>query len=154
MDSDAWLTRKVKAALTFHRNVNANATQVTTKDGTVRLSGKAISIAQKELTTEYARDVEGVKDVENDMSVAETVESPDRTIIEKIDDASITAQIKLSLLAHRSTSAVKTDIKTVDGVVTVNGMAKNAAERSLVTKLVNDINGVSNVVNHMTIKSE
>lgn len=153
-DTDAWLTRKVKSALILHRSVNASATQVTTKDGNVHLAGKASSIAQKELTTEYARDVEGVKNVENEMTVAEAPATPDRTILEKIDDSSITAQIKLSLLTHRSTSALKTEIKTVDGVVTVGGMAQNASERSLVTKLVSDVHGVSSVVNKMAVKSE
>jgi osmotically-inducible protein OsmY len=70
---------------------------------------------------------------------------------EKIDDASITAQVKSSLLAHRSTSAIKTRINTADGVVTITGVAKNAAEKSLVSKLANDIEGVISVTNDMTI---
>ena len=37
-------------------------------------------------------------------------------------------------------------------MVTVNGIAKNAAEKSLVTKLVTDINGVISVINNMTIE--
>ena len=49
---------------------------------------------------------------------------------EKIDDASITAQVKSSLLSHRSTSAIKTKVQTTDGVVTVSGIAKNEAEKS------------------------
>ena len=71
---------------------------------------------------------------------------------EKIDDASITAQVKSSLLSHRSTSAIKTKVSTTDGVVTVSGIAKNAAEKTLVTKLATDINGVTSVVNNMTIE--
>jgi len=85
------------------------------------------------------------------MTIAKTPAKPDETTGEKIDDASITAQVKLSLMSHRSTSAVKTKVQTVDGVVTVSGVAKNAAEKSLVTKLVTDINGVSSVINNMTI---
>jgi osmotically-inducible protein OsmY len=42
-------------------------------------------------------------------------------------------------------------VQTSDGVVTVTGIAKNAAEKSLVTKLATDINGVNSVVNNMTI---
>jgi hyperosmotically inducible periplasmic protein len=124
---------------------------VNVKDGIVTLSGEASSQAQKELTAEYAKDVEGVKEVKNEMTVAKTPAQPDQTIGEKIDDASITAQVKSSLLAHRSTSAVKTKVETTDGVVTVSGIAKNAAEKSLVTKLVTDINGVNKVINNMTI---
>ena len=85
------------------------------------------------------------------MTVATNPAKPDETLGEKIDDASITAQVKASLLSHHSTSALKTKVETTDGVVTLGGIAKNAAEKSLVTKLASDINGVSSVVNNMTI---
>jgi osmotically-inducible protein OsmY len=148
--SDAWICTKVKSTLLFHRHVSAGTT-VYVKDGIVTLQGEAGSLAQKELTTEYARDIDNVKEVKNDMTIARTPPVPDSTAGEKIDDASITAQVKSSLLAHRSTSALHTKVSTVDGVVTLTGIAQNAAEKSLVTKLVGDINGVASVVNNMTI---
>ncbi len=149
--SDGWLGTKVKTALLFHRNVRATKTDVNVKDGIVTLSGEASSLAQKELTTEYAQDVEGVKAVKNEMTIAKTPGEPVETIGEKIDDASITAQVKMSLMSHRSTSALKTKVATTDGVVTLSGTAKNAAEKSLVTKLVTGIDGVNSVINNMTI---
>lgn len=151
--SDGWLSTKVKTTLLFHRNVRATKTDVAVKDGIVTLSGEASSLAQKELTTEYATDVEGVKEVINEMTIARTPAQPEQTIGEKIDDASITAQIKSSLRSHYSTSALKTRVETMDGVVTIGGVAKNHAEKSLVTKLINDIDGVTSVVNNMTIPS-
>jgi hyperosmotically inducible periplasmic protein len=149
--SDAWIGLKVETALLFHRNVRATKTDVNVKDGIVTLSGEASSIAQKELTTKYAKDIDNVKEVKNEMTVAESPAKPDQTAGEKIDDASITAQVKASLRSHRSTSALKTKVETTDGVVTLTGIAKNAAEKSLVTKLANDVSGVSSVVNEMTI---
>src|SRR6185503_6953876 len=147
-----WIGLKVKSALLYHRNVRATKTDVTVTDGVVTLSGEASSMAQKELTTEYAKDVEGVKEVKNQMTIAKNPAKPVETIGETIDDASITAQVKASLLSHRSTSALKTKVETTDGVVTVSGTARNAAEKSLVTKLVTDIEGVTSVVNNMTIE--
>jgi hyperosmotically inducible periplasmic protein len=149
--SDKWIGVKVKTALLFHRNVSATGTDVYVKDGVVTLQGEASSLAQKDLTTEYARDVDNVKEVKNEMTIAKTPAVPAETVGEKIDDASITAQVKSSLLSHRSTSALRTKVETTEGVVTVSGVAKNAAEKSLVTKLVSDINGVNSVVNNMTI---
>ncbi len=149
--SDGWIATKVKTALLFHRNVSSSKTEVNVQDGIVTLKGEATSLAQKELTTEYAKDVEGVKDVKNDMTVAKTPAKAGESFAEMIDDASITAQVKSSLMSHRSTSALKTKVETKDGVVTVSGVAKNAAEKSLVTKLVNDISGVNSVINNMTI---
>lgn len=151
--SDSWVGLKVKSTLLFHRNVRATKTDVNVKDGIVILSGEASSMAQKELTTEYAKDVKGVKEVKNEMTVVKITAKPEETAGEKIDDASITAQVKMSLLSHHSTSALKTKVQTTDGVVTLRGLAKNEAEKALVTKLVTDINGVSSVVNNMTIEA-
>ena len=86
------------------------------------------------------------------MTVVTVPAKDDRTTGEKIDDASITAQVKSTLMSHRSTSALKTKVNTMEGVVTVSGIAKNAAEKSLVTKLITDIEGVNSVVNNMTIE--
>jgi hyperosmotically inducible protein len=149
-NSDAWLTMKVKTMLLFHRNVTA-MTEINTKDGIVTLRGEAISQAQKDLTTEYAKDVEGVKDVKNEITVTKTPKKT-RTAGEKIDDSSITAQVKMTLLYHRSTSALKTSVTTKKGVVTLSGKAKNAAEKDLATKFANDVNGVKEVKNRMTIE--
>ena len=103
------------------------------------------------MTTEYAKDVEGVKDVNNEMTVTKTSKKK-RTVGEKIDDASITAQVKMTLLFHRSTSALNTKVETKRGVVTLHGKASNAAELTLAIKLANDVHGVKRVTNRMTIE--
>ena len=151
-NSDTWVSMKVKTALVFHRNVNAHKTEVSVKEGIVTLKGEAASQAQKDLTTEFAKDIDGVKSVNNEMTVAANPEKPAETMGEKIDDASVTAQVKMTLLSHRSTGVLRTKVSTSDGVVTLGGTAKNAAEKDLVTKLVTDINGVKSVVNNMTIE--
>ena len=150
-NSDAWLTAKVKTTLLFHSSVSGIKTGVSVKDGIATLQGEATSQAQMDLTTEYARDVEGIKDVKNEMTLSKTAKKTHRTSGEKIDDASITAQVKMALLFHRSTSAISTKVKTKHGVVTLSGKAANAAEKDLVTKLVNDVKGVKSVKNHMTV---
>jgi osmotically-inducible protein OsmY len=146
--SDTWISMKVKTALVFHRNVNAQKTEVYVKDGIVTLKGVAANQAQKDLTAEFAKDVGGVKGVNNEMTVAANPETPSETMGENIDDASITAQVKMTLLLHGSTSVLRTKVETNDGVVTLAGQARNAAEKDLVT----DINGVKSVVNNMTIE--
>ena len=151
-NSDAWLEEKVKAALLFHRSVSADNTEIDVKDAIVTLRGHATSQAQKELTAEYAKDIDGVEDVKNEMTVSEQAPKTHRTVIEKIDDASITAQVKMALWVHRSTSVANTKVETKHGVVTLSGKAKNVAEKDLVTKLVGDIKGVNNIKNRMTIE--
>ena len=148
--SDAWITAKVKTIFLFHKNVSA-MTEVSTQDGIVTLKGKAENEAQKELTTEYAKDVEGVKGVNNEMTGG-AIAKKKQTVGEKIDDASITAQVKMTLLYHHSTSALNTKVKTKRGVVALSGKAKNAAEKDLAAKYANDVNCVKSVNIRMTIE--
>jgi hyperosmotically inducible protein len=152
VNSDAWLREKVRITLLFRRSVSAVGTQVDVKDGIVTLRGNADSLAQKELTTEYAKDVDGIKSVNNEMTVSMTSNTAKAKVGAKIDDASITALVKMTLLFHRSTSALNTKVETKSGVVTMYGKARNQAEKDLVDKLVNDINGVTSVNNRMTIE--
>ncbi len=151
-NSDTWVGMKVKTALMFHANVNAFKTKVDVKEGIVTLTGEAASQAQKDLTTEYAKDIVGVKGVKNEMTVILSTVKTNQTVGEKIDDASITAQVRWLLLSHESTSMLNTKVATTDGIVRVSGEAKNAAEKALVTKLVTGINGVERVVNNMTVR--
>ena len=150
-NSDVWLRDKVKVTLLFHRSVSSGTTTVDVKDGIVTLRGEAANQAQKGLTSEYAKEVEGVNGVKNEMTLTTTPEKT-RTVGEKIDDASITAQVKLTLLYHRTTSAINTKVETKYGVVTLYGKAGSAAESNLATKLANDVDGVKEVNNRMTIE--
>ena len=149
--SDAWISTKVKTTLLFHRSVSA-LTEVNTKDGIVTLKGDADNQAQKDLTTEYAKDVDGVKDVQNEMTVSKPAKKTHNTVGEKIDDASITALVKMPLLSHRSTSALHTKVETKHGVVTVSGAAGDTAKKDLVSKILNDVKGVKSVKNQMIIE--
>ena len=146
--SDGWMALKIRSRLLVKANVSAASTKVDVKDGHALLTGTADNTAQKELTGIYAGEIDGVKTVKNEIVVTDKP-----TMAEKMDDASITSQVKFALLTHKSTSAVKTKIVTADGIVLVTGEASSDAERSLVTKLAKDVRGVNSVTNKMTVKS-
>jgi hyperosmotically inducible protein len=85
--SDGWISMKVKTVLTFHKNVSATATEVHTQNGVVTLSGNASSEAQKQLTSEYAKDVEGVTEVRNNLTVNKSAKPVSATMGAKVDDS-------------------------------------------------------------------
>ncbi len=145
-NSDTWIRMKVQTSLVFHTQVSASKTEVYVTDGVVTLKGIATSAARRALTSEYAKKVEGVKRVINDMKLTKP-----ETMGEKMDDASISAQVKMTLVFHSSTSAIRTSVTTKEGVVTVSGKAQNAAEIDLVTKLAEDVDGVLDVINTMSV---
>jgi osmotically-inducible protein OsmY len=135
-------------------------TEVATKNGIVTLQGEADNQAQLELTSEHVKDVEGVKDVENKMVVANKPgKSAEKSMGDKvedvgeaIDDASVTGLVKMTLLYHRSTSGLRTKVETNNGQVTLSGKAGSAAEKDLAAKYAQDVNGVKDVVNNITIE--
>ena len=149
--SDAWMAFKIRSRLLVKGNVSATSTKVSVTDGVVTLSGPADNLAQKELTAAYAKDIDGVKSVTNDITVLDKPTTSE-TVGETIDDASITSQVKYALLSHKSTSALKTKVTTTNGVVRVTGDASSDAEKSLVTKLASDVRGTKSVTNDMTVK--
>jgi osmotically-inducible protein OsmY len=151
-NSDIWIQMTVKNMLMLHRNLDIDNTQIDVKDGLVTLHGEVGSQAEKGLIAEYIKDVEGVKDVDNKMTVATAPKTIPRTVEEFIDDASIKSQIKLALLFHRGTNPFRANINVKRGVVTVSGMAKNAAEKELVSKRIADVHGVKRIHNRMTIE--
>ena len=81
---------------------------------------------RKTLTEEYARDISGVKNVQNEMTGKAPAGSP-QTLGEKIDDASVTAQIKATLLWHRATNLRNIKVETKDSVVTLTGVVQNTS---------------------------
>jgi hyperosmotically inducible protein len=149
--SDAWMALKIRSRLLVKANVSAGNTKVDVTDGNVLLTGTADNNAQKDLTEAYAKDIDGVKTVRNEIIVLKRAGT--ETIGETIDDASITSQVKYALLSHKSTSALKTKVTTTDGVVRVSGVADSDAEKSLVTKVVSDVRGTKSVTNDMTVRN-
>lgn len=150
--SDAWLAQRVRGTLLLHRSVSYPNTNVSVTNGIVTLKGKASSEAQKQLSSEYASDVMGVKSVDNQMTIEPKAVISDRTRGQEIDDASITTQVKMSLKYHHGTDGDETKVSTHKGVVTLLGTAKNQAEIDLATKRVGDVHGVKSVENKMTIE--
>jgi osmotically-inducible protein OsmY len=151
--SDAWIALKVRSSLLFHSNVSAADTKVDVTNGTVLLTGTVDNAAQKDLTETYAKDIEGVQSVNNQLVIRENPAADSSSASVTMDDASITSEVKYSLLTHRSTSAIKTKVTTKDGVVMISGDASSDAEKDLVSKLASSIRGVRSVDNEMVVRT-
>jgi len=73
--------------------------------------------------------------------------------VQKIDDATITSKVNAALAADKDLSAVKIDVDTKDGVVTLTGPAPTPEAASKATKLAKDVKGVTSVKNNLTVKA-
>jgi hyperosmotically inducible periplasmic protein len=71
----------------------------------------------------------------------------------KVDDASITAKVNASLAKDKDLSAVKIDVDTQNGVVTLSGPAPTATAKERASQIARNVKGVSSVNNQLTIKA-
>jgi hyperosmotically inducible periplasmic protein len=72
---------------------------------------------------------------------------------EKVDDATITAKVNASLARDKDLSAIRIDVDTQDGVVTLSGLAPSASAKEHASEVAHKVAGVHSVNNQLTIKS-
>ena len=73
----------------------------------------------------------------------------DRTSVQNIDDAAITTTVKAKLAADQARTLTGVDVKTVSGVVYLNGTVLDAAARQRAADLAREVDGVGLVVNNL-----
>lgn len=76
-----------------------------------------------------------------------------KSIGAKIDDAAITASISADLAKDPDLSAIKINVDTKNGVVTLNGPAPTAAAKDKATTIAKAVKGVSAVDNKLVVKA-
>jgi osmotically-inducible protein OsmY len=75
-----------------------------------------------------------------------------KSVGETVDDATITARVKTSLLSDSDVAGLKIDVDTFKGVVTLSGAVKTAAERDKAIALTRKIGGVTDVKSTLQIQ--
>ena len=70
-----------------------------------------------------------------------------------VGDAAITGSVKTALIAEPNLSALKIDVDTVNGVVTLNGTVENADQKARAIAIAQGVTGVSSVKDNLTMKS-
>ena len=156
--SDVVISTKVKAKLAGDEAVQAYKIDVDTKDGQVTLTGNIDSHQAHERAIQLAKETKGVKNVVDMISVktASTEgDAPDvdRTLGERIDDATITARVKTKLLDDPQVRGLKLDVDTREGVVFLTGKVRSEGEKEAAIQLTKGIKGVRDVQANITISS-
>lgn len=75
----------------------------------------------------------------------------DRTMGQRVDDATITAAVKAKLSADRPKNLVNVDVDTKHGVVHLQGMVTTEDAKSEAERLARATNGVKDVKNDLTV---
>jgi len=71
----------------------------------------------------------------------------------KMGDAAITGSVKTALIAEPNLSALKIDVDTMNGVVTLTGTVDNNDQKSRAVSIAQGVSGVSSVKDNLTTKT-
>lgn len=74
-----------------------------------------------------------------------------KTAGQNIDDATITASVKSTLVADKVSNLTRVDVDTNDGVVHLNGTVESAEQRLRAEELARRVKGVKNVINNLQV---
>ena len=149
--NDATTTATVKSKLLWNRNTEGLDINVTTRDGVVTLEGRTDSEASSELAERLARNTDGVRQVDNKLSVSAEGGTADRARAQAnqaggaISDAWITSKVKSSFLFSSNLDGLDISVETKNGQVTLSGQVANDAEKSLAVETAENIRGVRGV---------
>lgn len=148
---DAWLDGKAETVLLMNTSLNSFDINTDVNQGTVILSGKVASEIDKELAEELVEGIDGVKMVENELSVINDKSNSDNSLVGSMTDAKVTTVLKSRYMFESEVSAVDINIDTKDGVVTLNGQVASAAESDLAEAIARKTDDVKRVVNNLEV---
>jgi len=82
----------------------------------------------------------------------QAVKDASSTVAGKVDDAAITASVSAGLAKDPDLSAIKINVDTKGGMVTLNGPAPSAAAKARAEAIAKGVEGVSSVDNRLEVK--
>ena len=85
--------------------------------------------------------------------LGESAKQAANAAMDKVDDATITAQVSAGLAKDPDLSAVKINVDTKNGAVTLNGPAPNLAAKDRAQTIAKSIKGVTSVTNLLVISA-
>lgn len=145
---DTVVTTKVKSALFADPDIKSFDLKVETRKGAVQLSGFVDNQAQIDRAITATRAVEGVKSVENNISL----KGARATVGNEVDDSIITTKVKSALLGDPNVKSFDIAVVTRKGAVQLSGFVDSQAQIDQAIAIAHKIDGVKSVANEMSIK--
>ena len=118
-------------------------------EGRVMITGVVPAQADRDTAAELAWQVEGVREVLNELQVAQPGDAGSF-----VKDASITAQLRFKMLSDRDIHAINFNLTTVNAIVYLFGIARSEAEHENLVNHARNVKGVKKVISHVLLKDD
>ena len=145
---DSVVSTRVKSALLADPDIKGFDFKIATSKGEVQMSGFVDNQSQLERALVVAHAVEGVKSVDNKVSL----KGAPTTIGNKVNDSIVTTQVKAALLADANIKTLDIAAVTRQGVVQLSGFVNNQTQMDRAIEVARGIQGVNSVSNEMSLK--
>ncbi|NAW59025.1 MULTISPECIES: BON domain-containing protein [unclassified Vibrio] len=150
---DGWIDGKAEATLLFNGNLNSFDINTDVKQGVVYLTGNVDSDVDKRLAGELVRNIDGVKKVDNQLTVMdEKQQSSD--LKQDLVDSKIATVVKTSLLLEPDVNGSDINVDVEQGVVTLKGEVESDAMRQLALLLAKHTDDVKKVDDQLNVVTQ
>jgi hyperosmotically inducible protein len=149
---DAWIDGKAETTLLLNANLNSFDINTDVHDGNVTLTGKVNSSVDKSLAGELIKSLDGVKDVNNELSVMKQHSDKDsKDLSDSLTDSKVATVVKTRLLFSADVSGTDINVDVAHGVVTLKGTVSSDAERDLALTIAKNTDDVKDVVDELRV---
>lgn len=153
---DGWITAKIQSQYFLDAEVKARDIDVDTNNGVVTLRGSVDNEAERRAAVMMARNTEGVRDVNDQLTVTGASRQTDpRSAVSRaadaIDDAWITMKIQSKFFLDPDIKASAIDVRSDGGVVTLQGSVPTAAQQKSAEQIALETDGVRRVNNQLKV---
>jgi hyperosmotically inducible protein len=149
---DAWIDGKAETTLLLNANLNSFDINTDVHDGNVTLTGKVNSSVDKSLAGELIKSLDGVKDVNNELSVMKQHSDKDsKDLSDSLTDSKVATVVKTRLLFSADVSGSDINVDVANGVVTLKGTVSSDAERDLALTIAKNTDDVKDVVDELRV---
>jgi osmotically-inducible protein OsmY len=144
--SEALHATHVKAKLIDKLGADALRIKVSVSGETATLTGEVAKSPSQGLAEQVALSVEGIKKVDNKVTVKEAA-GPMAASEASVNNVALEMKVKAILLTEIGTNALKIEVEVVDGVVSLRGKLDNPETAKAAIEKTRSIKGVKKVVN-------
>jgi osmotically-inducible protein OsmY len=164
---DAWITAKIQSKYFLDADVKGRDIDVTTQNGAVTLTGDVESERERRQAMALARNTDGVTQVTDrlqlrpaERTAGDSPREPTATrgtsgnAAADIDDAWITTKVQAQYFLEPDVKGHEINVDTRSGTVTLAGSVESQAARQLAESIARETEGVSRVVNRLTVQAQ
>lgn len=156
---NAWAQGKIEGLFLVNQHLSAFDIDTEVQEQTVLLTGTVNNDSSKDLAEEIAMSIDGIESVENRLTVDQNQQArkdddgSERSMSTVISDATITASVKMELIASEA-KARHIDVDTERGVVTLKGKVESEVKKELAINIAKNVEDVQDVKDELKISKE